>query len=322
MKKLFLLLFVTIYLYELCNAQYVGGANEQRKEEMKRDNERLNNVYNNNLPNDNGKNSVKILAPEYKKKEVYIPTESEKKREALRVSEAQEYNAKLKIQQQQRALNRYYTKLQYCNDLYNKNIANSILKSLDLKEFYRWAYADSYEGTKLLNSNSGYALGRLKLHQSDSGNTNFDTCINRLIDASIFSNTCVAELEKLKKRFPSKIVELEKLQLNAFIYYFGARFPNWESAGENDMAYAECQFQLSTVDEQNELLNEFLNLYYKHPEFTRAYIAGRARKNFNPFYLVTLAKQYSGGISQELRFNMLLQIFQTKENEITPIYKK
>jgi hypothetical protein len=321
MKKIVFITFLLVISINIF-AQYTGGAYEQRRLDLQKNTESLNKVYTNNLPNNYGQSSgVKLGAGSIPAPPKYEKTAYEKKLDSFARIEAQAYSKKIEQQNYDALVNRIKFKENYCNSIFEKCIAaNSIIDNLDLKEYCQWAYTDTYGGTSYLKDIQIH-FDRLRAHLADANNENFDSCRYRLYDFSCFPNTCIRELNKLKKRFPKDIDLLEKQELMAMKYMFGALIPKYE-ATNNDVNYPKCQYELSTPNEKVAILNRFLELFYKYPDVALLKVAGKTRIGFNPFSLVTTVSGHHGGVSEELKFNMHKMILITKEDSILPIYKK
>jgi hypothetical protein len=287
-------------LCHICKAQPpMYKAADDSRENRRKSEASLNAVYEANLPNP--KTSSRTSTPFVWDGPVpyLLQTKAERAADAKASAEREqriyEANKANRLWEEKKLSDAIAFKDKICFDKFDaEKKAGTILTDLDLLEYTQWNYADTYGGTTYI-STANKSLNKLREYYKDSANGSFDFCINTLIGARIFANTCFRELEKLKEKFPDKIEEIEKQQLFTMGYIFGAFIPNYVR-NNNDMVYPKCQYELASNSNKIILLNNFLSYYYKYPTFTR--------KNFNPFLLVANFNSNYGNTSNELRFNM------------------
>ncbi len=126
--------------------------------------------------------------------------------------------------------------------------------------------------------------------------------------AKMFPESTSENILLLKKRFPNKLVEIEKQELILMSYYFGANAPNNDY--NYDITYSKTVIEQMNNEEVKKVFNQFDYLSNKYPEEAMK-MAGYCKEHLNPFYMKGKAKFSFMSQDNKVRFEAFKNVLFT-----------
>lgn len=311
MKKYFLLISLFTSMMAFCQKDY-----EERQRQMKVNNEHLNNVYQNNLPNARGSNVRDVSKDIQNAREAQQKKEAEAAKRQQEINDTSEWYKGYLVEKAEERVKR----IEKIKNAHRETHSKILMEYPELDFIDRCVWSNdvlfvSVEGPKMKyfeneikNLNYEAAYTAITYFQKTKETATFEELKQLIEDGKLHFASDYINVTFLYTRFPERTKEIELLELALMPYHLGANrsYLDWifdDEGGDTLMTYPASNFEFFSKGHR-EMLLRFLDLIKKYPEEGEAALK-LCRYNLNPYMKYVMLEKPSGSAQNEMYFKAI-----------------